>query len=88
MCVIVYCVADGIGPIVETTQNHTDEVEERLDELGVLDPATRQAVINAHLALNLNCSVVCCVHCFARTRVRERERERYAYHFNALIDLN
>ena len=61
MCVCVcvcVCVADGIGPIIETLQNHTDEVEDRLDELGITDAGTRLAVINAHLALNLRCNVV------------------------------
>lgn len=48
---------DGIGPIVETLQNHTDEVDDRLDELGITDAGTRLAVINAHLALNLRCNV-------------------------------
>ena len=49
--------ADGIGPIIEGLQNHTEEINQRLDDLGIGEP-DRQIIINALLVLNDQCRVV------------------------------
>lgn len=50
---------NGIGPIIERLQNRTEEVERRLDELGITDPAQRDIILGAAMALNdEKCTVV------------------------------
>ena len=55
----IYPVSDGIGTRVVGLQNNTDEVRERLDELGIEDAGSRQIVIDAILELNCRCDAVC-----------------------------
>ena len=59
MIMIIIIIIDGIGPIIEKLQNHTDEVEERLDELGITIDQDRDTIIRAHINLNDRCEVVC-----------------------------
>jgi hypothetical protein len=50
-------IEDGIGPIVEGLQNHTEEINQRLDDLGIVGPE-RQIIIDALLVLNDQCRVI------------------------------
>ena len=57
LCFVAMLSSDGIGPIVEGLQNHTEEINQRLDDLGIVGPE-RQIIIDALLVLNDQCRVV------------------------------